>query len=936
MTSLRTTTPPPRRIKRDVFLKMIRTASAAGHLRFTREACLAWLATFPGDLPVNLIYGQTLLKEGCADQALPTLEKLCQADPEYLEAYAAKLEAEIRLQAARTSQPKAPLQTYRHATGPHPEQTRTYLYALGGDAKTLIVGAKNLDSGGVEYQTSWSVQVRQARLALVQDKAPGQVEIVSLDEAEALLHGALASPETNPLVAITHLRLMQAKKAPAQSLRKLAEYYLQRWPACLQLSLVLANVLMEGGEPDKAVSLLHKAAARDVTGQVVSRLWGDHHPYLTLWPEHLEIELEIAIPAAVTAALGWNQLPEVANIFTPGAFSSRQFSNAFAKSTNRAQAGKRAAGPGIASYAVPESLRPIQDELERVAERLHQSGLANTDGRFPVYVVMTTRAGLEAHYGAKATTLIEQEMKRLTAIVQQRRDWHALLFFADQPSFPDVKPARFNDPWSLKLALADLDAALGQKGEMIGAVLIVGGPEVVPFHNLPNPVDDADDDVPSDNPYSTRDENYFIPEWPVGRLPGGCSPDPSSLISGLSNLTRRHTELVRQSRKTSWVKSWWNRVTAWLRINPATNKGNGHKRTSFGYTAAVWQRASAIVFRPIGEPKTLKVSPPLRINTPASYPLPQAKLGYFNLHGLVDAVEWFGQSDPEGSSPKASSKQAVENQVADEGLDYPVAVRPQDVQSGGSSPDIVFTEACYGNHILGRQVDEALSLKFLQAGCQAVAGSTCTSYGSITAPLIAADFLGHSFWNYLRQGCPAGEALRRAKISLAREMHQRQGYLDGEDQKTLISFVLYGDPLALAGGLKVQSKSILRSLKPPIRLKMICDRQHEEEANQPIPADVIAHAKQIVRQYLPGMEGAQMLYSHEHNNCGKPGQPCQSNLGGSDANKGKTRGAAAETAPKRRVVVLSKQVASSDHMHQHFARITLDEQNRLVKLVVSR
>jgi hypothetical protein len=117
---------------------------------------------------------------------------------------------------------------------------------------------------------------------------------------------------------------------------------------------------------------------------------------------------------------------------------------------------------------------------------------------------------------------------------------------------------------------------------------------------------------------------------------------------------------------------------------------------------------------------------------------------------------------------------------------------------------------------------------------------------------------------------------------------------------------------------------------------MICDRQHEEESNQPIPADVIAHAKQIVRQYLPGMEDAQMLYSHEHNNCGKPGQPCQSSLGGPDANKGKATGAAAETAPKRRVVMLSKQVASSDHMHQHFARITLDEQNRLVKLVVSR
>ena len=135
-------------------------------------------------------------------------------------------------------------------------------------------------------------------------------------------------PELVDVNAITHLRLMHAKKVPGQSLRKLAEYYLQRWPTCLQLSLILANAQMEGGEPDKAVSLLHKAASRDNTGQVISRLWGDHHPYLTLWPEHLEIELEITIPAEVAAALGWNQLPESTGAFFPGVYPVHEYSGA--------------------------------------------------------------------------------------------------------------------------------------------------------------------------------------------------------------------------------------------------------------------------------------------------------------------------------------------------------------------------------------------------------------------------------------------------------------------------------------------------------------------------------------------------------------------------------------------------------------------------------
>ena len=44
-----------------------------------------------------------------------------------------------------------------------------------------------------------------------------------------------------------------------------------------------------------------------------------------------------------------------------------------------------------------------------------------------------------------------------------------------------IKPVIGNDPWQIKLALADLDQALAKRGEMIGALLIVGGPEIVPF-----------------------------------------------------------------------------------------------------------------------------------------------------------------------------------------------------------------------------------------------------------------------------------------------------------------------------------------------------------------------------------------------------------------------------------------------------------------------
>jgi hypothetical protein len=40
--------------------------------------------------------------------------------------------------------------------------------------------------------------------------------------------------------------------------------------------------------------------------------------------------------------------------------------------------------------------------------------------------------------------------------------------------------------------------------------------------------------------------------------------------------------------------------------------------------------------------------------------------------------------------------------------------------------------------------------------------------------------------------------------------------------------------------------------------------------------------------------------------------------------------------PQRRIVILSKEINDVMHVHHHYARLTLDDQNRLVKLVVSR
>jgi len=234
-------------------------------------------------------------------------------------------------------------------------------------------------------------------------------------------------------------------------------------------------------------------------------------------------------------------------------------------------------------------------------------------------------------------------------------------------------------------------------------------------------------------------------------------------------------------------------------------------------------------------------------------------------------------------------------------------------------------------------VEKSLALKFLQSGSQAVIGSTVISYGSVTTPLNAADLLGKAFWQYLQERLPVGEALRRAKIHLAKEMHKRQGYLDGEDQKTLISFVLYGDPLANLknfGSLgdfpsfAKKSIEIQRFADSPPQVKTICDRAETAQGSGSIPDEVLTHVKRVVEQYLPGMEGAQLLLSYEHAECCCEGHTCPTSKLSTKFRP--------SVDPQRRVVTMTKNTTDAYHVHPAYARLTFDQAGKIVKVAVSR
>jgi len=878
---------------------ILETALRVNEFRYACQTALHWLTYYPGDLPIDLIHAQALFSEGQINQAQRVAERLCDRDPEFLGAQ--ELLAQIQYKVGNSSD----------------SNSHNIIQALGGKVGTHEISGVN--------------PLSMARQALQAKDMP---------RAEKHIQLAIASESDSPLVALTHLRIIAKRKdTPLPAVQSLAQHFHKRWPECVQFILLLAESLMDSCDSDQAVALLHQAAAYDVSGQVVERLWGPDHPYVNLWPKRLYAVISTPIPASVASALGWNLLesniPSDNRVNQEGVKLEPISIKSSIPKIEQDPIGnsEKTSLPTLDTQIVdrqriessapddvlPETLRSVQAELEHVGERLQKPELARSDGRYPTYIVFSTRRALEQNYGRAGFAMLDAAMQELAEVIRRKPEWGAIVFYPDDPACAaemGTKPAQAGDAWALKLALADLDDALGKNGAMIGAVLIVGGPQVVPFHNLPNPTDDPDTEVPSDNPYATRDENYFIPEWPVGRLPNEAGTNPAGLLGNLQSITAFHANNIMRSLR------WWEKLGVWFAGLVRSTRKTGYG--SFGYSTEVWRKASLEVFQQIGSPKELVTSPPIEISETAKPTQLNllGKLGYFNLHGLIDTGEWYGQRDPTNGTP---------------GADYPVALRTQDVINGGKAPEIIFSEACYGAYIQEKTVQNSLALKFLDSGCRAVVGSTVMSYGSISTPLNAADLLGIAFWKNLKNSIPVGDALRRAKIHLAREMHKRQGYLDGEDQKTLISFVLYGDPLAQStnhlpgfeffNGPK-RRKTILRPLGPPPKIKMVCDRAEVPGASDPIPDEVMTHIKRVVTQYLPGMQGAQVTMSHEHLDCACEGHNCPTRQLGPKAHP--------DVKPERRVVTLSKSISFEEHTHPAYARLTLDQSGKVVKVAVSR
>jgi len=856
---------------------LLSAAFATGRTDYARAVCQAWLNLAPGDLGMRFNLARAYAAENNIDDALKALLAVTTVDLEHAAAY----------QLTATLAPRQP-------------------NGLRAAASAYVLNGHPLPEG-MEAPV-WMAPARHAVIALSgkhYDTAREQIDIALRDDPSL--------PLLSLILLQTHWQANELDLA-----LPLAKGFHDHWPQAAAFSLCLIDGLFNSGDGHQAVELLHTVSAQDAGGDVVSRYWGKSHPYRDLWPQVQGFNLPGPIPADIITMLGLNRIqagpvegskapypPEPIRKAKPVTTPPQPY-----KPTSAGTAKSRLENdlkngivprtpvlknveplpenerpplyPKTAKAAISEELADIESALTTVASEI---GTARAN-RTPVHVILFSPKLLTAKFGPEGAEQVVKLIGDLGKVTAKRRKMTVVLLAPEAPA--DEHGLKAVDPtkaWDVKMQLHDLDQKLGSSNQAIGSLLLIGGDDLVPFHRLPNPTDDVDEDVPSDNPYGTTDENYFIPEWPVGRLPSPCGRDPQPLCNMLTNTIGAHNK---QGEAQSWFMAFIIRL---LKRRAADGP-----LSSMGYSASIWKDASLEVFAAIGKAGDLQMCPPSDSDhAPA---LDKSQLSYFNLHGVEDGPNWYGQrTQADGYGPL-----------------YPVALTPK--SAGQSSlPKVIFTEACYGANVINKtEPDAALCLRFLTDGVSAFVGSTRIAYGSVGAPLIGADMLGRLFWENLLSGLPVGESLRYAKLNLAHAMHKRQSFLDGEDQKTLISFQLYGDPLLPIVSAQASKSFFGKVKKSAPAVKTVAMEYATGEATD-LPPETVSEIKALLSQYLPGSESAQVSLS-------RPLSPIR---------------AKSTTPPTHRVYTFAKNIHTTTNQNlPSYARVTVNKAGKVVKVAVSR
>ncbi len=540
-----------------------------------------------------------------------------------------------------------------------------------------------------------------------------------------------------------------------------AQEVLARRPRTVRAAAFLARFHLQAGDAAQAVALIHDVRSLDPSDSILGPMLAADGYRLP----PLATAIDVPVPDLETPPRVEQALAAGVTEFAP----VEQESDAPTPVVVMSKGG----GPPAAARELSAVLDKVADSL---APRPSRPAGKDTGG----YALVTMAGHLRRLYGERGAARIHQRLVVLRDVLREKgyAAEVVLLDHSETMTSLGLAPVSPSHPEAIRSAVIGIEDHFQSRSVKLDHTLIVGGPEIVPFVRLNNPADDDDPDVVSDIPYAVTGANFYVEPRSIGRLPGGSGPNPALLLALIDRAIARYRDEESTRSKPSRL----------LRLLKPWAKGSAPIE-AFGYAAAAWRHAAESVLGRLGKTDSLKLSPPVTEHDLEEKWLRNKDFYLFNLHGTENSAAWYGQKDssyPEGFSG------------------FPVALRPEAFDAIDLDGAIVFTEACYGVNIVDKAVEEAMSLRLLERGAACVVGCTKIAYGSDVPPLTGADLLAAHFVDFLRAGYTAGGALAAAKGQFLAQVQRRQGYLDGDDQKTLVGFNLLGDPGAR---LKVDTKA---------------------------------------------------------------------------------------------------------------------------------
>lgn len=384
---------------------------------------------------------------------------------------------------------------------------------------------------------------------------------------------------------------------------------------------------------------------------------------------------------------------------------------------------------------------------------------------------VTVKSGLEGKYKPADLQQINDAVKRWIEADAKRgiQTVHVHVDDATEMNALGVAPVLGEvTPEKIKQAIDDLWNKLTPTPDYL---VLFGGDDIVPMFQVPNPSGweepDTDETVPSDNPYATHlsflpldpTNPYVIPERAIGRIPDMLSdPDPG------------------------WFVDYLETATNWQ-----SKAATAYNRRPYAICTAECEDAGTEVMQKTFAASDVPLLCPPNSDaavSPAVQDQLAAELHLIKCHGNQGDATFWGFSELD---------QATKEHPC-------AAINSATLKALPKSAAVVASMCCYGARIFSPADPKARSpgewpvaSAYLRKGALGFMGSTMMAW-------VGRSHMGPADWivqGYLKNVL-AGDSLGGAFLACKQDYHSHYSLKDhvltSDEQKTLIEYVLLGDP----------------------------------------------------------------------------------------------------------------------------------------------